>query len=151
MNNLVLGIVAALATGMLIGTQSSIGSRVGAVIGPIPTGIGMNVFGGMLAGLLFIFLRINQGSEAWRIPGKEVWLLIIAGALGIMIITGISFSLPRTGVTAGIAALILGQLLVSTVVDTTGWGAADPIPLSSQRILGLFVMAIAVYLLLPSE
>lgn len=151
MNNLVLGIIGALVTGMLIGTQSSIGSRVGEVIGPIPTGIVMNMFGGMLAGLLFILLRLNQGSHAWRIPGKEIWLLIIAGALGIMIITGVSFSLQRTGVTAGIAALILGQLLVSTMVDTTGWGGAEPIPLSGQRILGLLVMGIAVYLLLPRQ
>ena len=151
LNTLVLGVAGALVTGILIGTQSSIGSRVGEVIGPLPTGILMNVFGGMLAGLLFIFLRLNQGSQAWQIPGREIGMLVIAGGLGVLIITGVAFSLQRTGVTAGIAALILGQLLISTVVDTTGWGGAEPIPLNGQRIMGLIVMALAVYLLLPRQ
>jgi uncharacterized membrane protein YdcZ (DUF606 family) len=54
-------------------------------------------------------------------------------------------------VTAGVAAIILGQLLVSVIVDTIGWGGAEPIPLSLRHIVGLAIMAIAVYLLLPRD
>jgi uncharacterized membrane protein YdcZ (DUF606 family) len=74
-------------------------------------------------------------------------MLAIAGALGIAIITGVAFSLQRTGV----AIIILGQLVVSVIVDTRGVGGVEPIPLSVQRVAGLLVMAVAVFLLMPRE
>jgi transporter family-2 protein len=76
-------------------------------------------------------------------------MLLVAGLLGIGIVMGVAFSLSKVGVTAGIAALIMGQLLVSIIVDTSGWGGVEPIPLSPSRIVGLFVMGLAVYLLVP--
>ena len=76
-------------------------------------------------------------------------MVAVSGTLGILIITGLSFSLQRAGVAAGLATIILGQLIVSIIVDTRGIGGAEPIPLTIPRIGGLFVMAIAVYLLMP--
>jgi len=78
-------------------------------------------------------------------------MLIIAGALGIMIITGVSFSLQKAGVAAGLATLILGQMVVSVIIDARGLGGAAPIPITWPRILGLLVMAAGVYLLLPKK
>ncbi len=151
MNPLYIGIFGAVVTGIFIGTQATLSGRIGEMIGPVPTGLFMNLMGGAIAGVLLLILRVSQGAEAWQVPGRALSMLILGGALGVVIIMGVSFSIQRTGVTAGIAALILGQLLVSTIVDATGWGGAEPIPLSGQRILGLVVMAFAVYLLLPRK
>jgi transporter family-2 protein len=76
-------------------------------------------------------------------------MLLVSGTLGILVITGVSFSLQRTGVTAGLAAILMGQLLVGLIADSTGLGGVDPIPFEFRRVLGLGVMALAVYLLLP--
>jgi uncharacterized membrane protein YdcZ (DUF606 family) len=46
---------------------------------------------------------------------------------------------------------LLGQLLVSTIVDATGLSGQAPIPITWQRVLGLLVMALAIYLILPRD
>ncbi len=149
-NVLVLGAFSALATGMAIGIQAAFSSRIGGVIGPSRTGLLTNLFSGVVAGALLILVySLTRAEQSWQIPGGTWVMLIISGALGILVITGVSFSLQRTGVTAGLAAILMGQLLVGLIVDTTGLGGADPIPFEFRRVLGLGVMALAIYLLLP--
>jgi bacterial/archaeal transporter family-2 protein len=146
-----LGIVAALATGIAIGVQSTLTSRIGSLIGDFKTGVLMNAIGGLIAGLFFMVLLIVKGKGFWQLPGTTLVMLIIAGAIGILIITGVSFSLKNAGVAAGLATLILGQMIVSVIVDAKGWGGGAPIPITWPRILGLLVMAAGVYLLLPKK
>jgi uncharacterized membrane protein YdcZ (DUF606 family) len=146
---LVASVLAAVATGIAIGMQSTLSGRIGSLIGPVRTGLMMNIFGGLLAGGLVAMLTVAQGAHGWRMNRLAVIMLLAAGALGVMIITGVAFAIPRAGVTAGASAIILGQLLVSTIMDATGWSGAEPIPVDARRILGLAVMALAVFLLLP--
>jgi transporter family-2 protein len=54
-------------------------------------------------------------------------------------------------VTAGSAALILGQLLISMVVDSMGWTGQEVVPITWQRVLGLIVMAGGLFLLMPKN
>jgi transporter family-2 protein len=148
---LIFGILAALATGLAIGSQSTISSRIGAVIGPFRTGMLVNFTGGILAGLLLLGFTAFQGLSVWNIPSPVVTLLLVGSALGIIIITGVSFSLQLTGVAAGLATIILGQMITSLVVDAKGWGVTAPIPVTLPRVLGLVAIAIGVFLLLPRK
>lgn len=146
---LILGAFCALATGVAIGVQATLTSRAGDIIGNLRTGLLTNFLGGVLAGVVILILFLQQGSSSWKIPTTTLAMVAVSGTLGIMIITGISFSLQRAGVAAGLATIILGQLIVSVIVDTRGIGNVEPIPLTIQRIGGLFMMAAAVYMLMP--
>lgn len=148
---LFMGVIGALLTGIAIGAQSTLSSRVGTIIGSIRTGVLTNFIGGVLAGLILVVLLIINGKAYIKIPAVATLLLVIAGALGIMIITGVAFSLQRAGVAAGLATIILGQMVISLVADARGWGGAEPIPVTLPRVLGLVVMAAGVYLLLPKR
>jgi len=150
-SSVIVGVLGALATGLVIGIQSTISSRSGGLIGDLRTGLLTNAIGGVIAGLIVLLLVLRQGVGPWRPPTAVTVTLAISGILGIGIITGIAFSLQRTGVAAGIATLIAGQLVISVIVDSKGIGGVDPIPLTPQRVLGLAVMAAAVYLLLPKQ
>jgi transporter family-2 protein len=119
------------------------------MIGDVRTGLFTNFIGGVIAGAIILLLFLREGQQTWRIPGTVIIFVALSGLLGIFIITGISFSLQRAGIAAGLATVILGQLIVSTVVDTFGIGGVEAIPLSSQRILGLLVMGFGVFLFLP--
>ena len=147
----IVGVLAALATGLAIGIQATFTSRTGGLISDLRIGLLTNVFGGAFAGLIVLVLVLRQGVTAWRLPPAATVMLVIAGVLGIGIITGVAFSLQRAGVAAGIATFIAGQLVISVIVDSKGIGGVDPIPLTPQRVLGLVVMAAAVYLLLPKR
>jgi transporter family-2 protein len=148
---LIFGVIGALLTGLAIGTQSTLSSRLGTIIGSLRTGVLMNVIGGGVAGIIFIILILINGKTYAKAPPLAWLLLVIAGTLGIMIITGISFSLQRTGVAAGFATIILGQMTVSLIADAHGWGGADPVPVTIPRIFGLLIIAAGVFLLLPKR
>lgn len=148
---LIFGILGALLTGLAIGTQSTLSSRIGTIIGSLRTGVLMNLIGGGLAGLIFLILMLVNGRAYAKAPPLAWLLLTIAGALGIAIISGVSFSLQRAGVAAGLATIILGQMAVSLIADARGWGGAAPIPVTLPRILGLAFLAIGVLLLLPKR
>lgn len=146
---ILLGALGALATGLAIGVQSTITSRVGSTIGDIHTGLLTNFLGGIIAGALMGLVILRESTQSWNIPRSALGLVALSGLLGIFIITGISFSLQRAGVAAGLATVILGQMVVSIIVDSRGIGGAEPIPLTAQRVMGIFVLGLAVYLLLP--
>jgi transporter family-2 protein len=150
-STLIIGAFIALATGIAIGVQSTISSRVGSLIGGIRTGLLTNLVGGVVAGAIVLILVVIQGRNSWQLSSPAVIMLVISGSLGILIITGVSFSLQRTGVAAGLATIILGQLLISGIVDARGIGGVEPIPFTFQRVLGFAVMILAVYLLMPKE
>jgi transporter family-2 protein len=146
---IIIGAIVALFTGVAIGVQSAMASRAGGMIGEVRTGLFTNFFGGMIAGAIILLFFLREGQQTWNIPGTAIIFVAVSGLLGILIITGVSFSLQRAGIAAGLATLILGQLIVSTIVDTLGIGGVEAIPLSSQRILGLLVLGFGVYLILP--
>lgn len=81
--------------------------------------------------------------------GKVFPLIFISGLLGIGIIAGVSFSLPRSGIAAGLSVLIFGQLFVGIIVDSLGLSGSNAIPLTALRILGLVFLMVGVWLLLP--
>ena len=147
--SIIVGAFGALFTGMAIGVQSTITSRAGSVIGDVRTGLLTNFLGGAIAGAIILLLFLREGPQTWRIPGIVIGFVALSGLLGIFIITGISFSLQRAGIAAGLATVILGQLVVSTIIDTFGIGGVEAIPLSFRRIIGLLIMGFGVFLLLP--
>ncbi len=108
-STLVVGALAALATGLAIGVQSTLSSRLGPMIGNLRTGLLMNLSGGTLAGLLVAGLVCWQGWGIIQLPRPAVTMLVAAGALGVAIVTGVTFSLQRTGVAAGLAGLNSGS------------------------------------------
>ncbi len=147
--SIITGALVALLTGIAIAVQSTMTSRVGGIIGDIRTGILTNTMGGIAAGSLMLIWLLREGPEVWKVPPVVIGVTALSGILGVLIITGISFSLQRAGVAAGLASIILGQLVISFIVDSFGIGGAEPIPISSARILGILVSGVGVYLLLP--
>jgi len=147
--SIITGAVLATLTGMSIAVQSTITSRVGAQLGDIRTGILTNTMGGVIAGGMMLVWLLREGPEIWKVPPVLIGATAVSGLLGVLIVSGISFSLQRAGVAAGLAGVIFGQLLLSSVIDSLGIGGVDPIPFSLTRVLGLLVTGFGVYLLLP--
>ena len=151
LKTVIIGTIAALITGIAIGMQATLTSRAGSIIGSVKTGLMTNLIGGTIAGIIILILLISKGTAAWKIPVTPLFLMTTAGLLGVLIVTGVSFSLQKVGITAGLATIILGQMLLSIIIDTKGIGAVDPIALSFQRIAGLLLLGVSIYLLLPKK
>ena len=147
-----IAIFAALASGVAIGTQSSLTSSAGKVAGPILTGLLINFSGGVAAGLILFVIFIQKGNTLFLGIQAPTWgMIFVAGLLGIGIIAGVAYSLPKIGIAAGLSTIIAGQMTVAVLVDTFGLTGGEPIPLSLSRIGGLALLALGTWAILPKS
>lgn len=150
MKNLVLlGVLVAIGTGILIGSQATLTTRSSTLVGPVKAGMMMTLGSGAVGLLVSFILAVWARQPVWDMPARPFVMLFIAGALGVIIVVGMAFALGQVGVTAGLASILLGQMLVSVLADALGWGTGQPIPVTAARVLGLVVLGLAVYLLVP--
>jgi bacterial/archaeal transporter family-2 protein len=142
----------AVLSGLAIGLQVTLNGLTGRLIGARNTGLLVNASGGLIALLLILVLALTRQGIAWSQITRLTWMQVgLAGLLGIGIIMGIAFALPRVGVAAGLASVLLGQLAFAIVIDTLGWGGGTPIPLTLSRLAGLLLVLIGAWLLLPKS
>jgi len=144
-----LTLIIAILCGLAIGTQSSLNSASGKLTGAVLTGLLVNFLGGMAAGVILMGIYLRRGGGVFTgIHGTTLWIMIAAGLLGIGIITGIAYALPKIGVAAGLSAIIAGQMVVALIVDTLGIAGGEPIPLTSIRIAGIGLLTLGTWALL---
>lgn len=150
--SLIVALVVALASGLAIGSQSSLTNASGRLAGATLTGLLINFLGGISAGVVLLAITMRQGTGfLTEIRGPTLAIIFIAGLLGIGIITGVAYSLPKVGVAAGLSTLIAGQMFVGVIVDTLGLVDGQHIPLTWSRVIGLVLLALAIWALLPKK
>ncbi len=153
---IIASVVAALITGTAIALQSSASGRAGLMIGPIRTGLLINVMGGSTAILIILVLWLSgnwPAHSAFIQPDgsllSNVYVLtLLGGWFGVTIVSGVAFSVQGVGVTAGLSAIILAQLLAGSILDAIG-GAGITAAFDLRRLAGILAMAFGVWLLLP--
>jgi bacterial/archaeal transporter family-2 protein len=144
MNSIAFSIILALLTGALIAVQSSWSGVVGKQLGALNANLVGLVLGGTLS-LVILALKRGVSGEAFA---SSFGYLIGLSVSSILIGTSISFVVQRLGVTTSLTGLLLGQLLVALLIDTLGWGGTV-IPLETKRLVGLVLLSVVVYLLVP--
>lgn len=141
----------AVLCGLTIGVQSTLNSISGKTVGALLTGLLVNFMAGSAAFVLLALLYARRGGAAFSaLQAPALGVIALAGLLGVAIITGMAYALPRTGLGAGLAAIIAGQMAVGVLVDTLGLAGGEPIPLSLARIGGLALLALGTWAILPN-
>jgi transporter family-2 protein len=145
-------LIVALFSGLAIGVQSTLIGVAGRNTGAIITGLLVNIAAGLGAGLLLLAVYVYQGnSTVSGINMPTAGVILAAGLLGIGIISGIAYALPRIGVAAGLSMIITGQMAMGVLVDSLGLSDGEPIPLSWARIGGLALLALGTWLIVPKD
>lgn len=143
-------LVVALFSGLAIGIQSSLIGAAGKKTGAILTGLLVNAFAGAAAGLILVIVYVRQGNTAFTaIQAPTLRVIAVAGLLGVGIIAGIAYALPKIGVAAGLSMIITGQMAMGVMVDTFGLVDGQPIPLNWVRIGGLGLLALGTWFIVP--
>ena len=101
-------------------------------------------FGGGVLLLIIATLTVGDGNILMA-THAEPWQLIsgLYGAYGVLIIT---FAAPVLGIALTLTITMLGQIVMGTMVDTFGWFAVEPSPLSALRIVGAAFVAAGIVL-----
>ena len=143
-------LIVALFSGLAIGVQSTLISVAGKNTGAMLTGLLVNAFAGLAAGLILFVVYFRQGNTVFSaIQAPTLGAIVVAGLLGIGIISGIAFALPKIGVAAGLSMIITGQMAMGVLVDTFGFADGQPIPLNWARVGGLVLLALGTWLIVP--
>ena len=131
-----------LAGGIAVGLQSPLASIISQRLGPLESVFIVHI-GGALAALLFLLFYNGGKLGQWK---SLPWYTLIAGIFGLVVISAVSYIIPRVGVAASIIIIVAGQLLVGTVLDNFGWLGAAQKSLEPTRLLGLAVVMLGVWL-----
>jgi bacterial/archaeal transporter family-2 protein len=148
--SILIALLVAALSGVAIGVQASLNTAAGRMTGATLTGLLVNATGGAAAGVILAMIYLRRGGASFAsLNVTSMGIIIIAGLLGIAIITGVAYSFPKTGVAAGAAAVITAQMAVAFTVDTLGLAGGQPVPLSWMRLAGIGLLALGTWAILP--
>ncbi|MGL5290656.1 MAG: DMT family transporter [Vibrionaceae bacterium] len=130
-------VLLAIASGMALSAQAAINGQLGAKVGVIESALLTFGMGTVITGLLIFFFEPSYDATLLTVPK---WKL--AGALfGIIYMIVIVAAVPKVGVAIATVATVLGQMIMSLVIDTLGWLDNAPIALNYWRVLAMICIA----------
>ena len=141
MTSIIIIIAVGLIGGIAIGLQSPMSSLIAQRLGIFESVFIVHLGGALIAviPLLIYGSKLNQ----WR---SVPWYALGAGFFGLIVITALSYMIPRIGVAGAITTLIAGQLLMGTILDHYGLLGAAIKPLDISGVIGLSVVLFGVWL-----
>lgn len=145
-----LGVIIAAITGMMFGGITTIEGYVGRSVGAVNASLIEHALAAVVAVPAVIFLYM-RGTLTWEGTKSIIPISAVAGMLIIVAVAGVAYAMPRVGVAAGNMAILFGQMAVAVVIDLIGIGGYEKVPLTLPRILGLVLMVVGVYLVLPKQ
>ena len=98
--------------------------------------------GGMLIGLVLVFMRGGNLGSWQAVP----WYAYSSGALGLLIVGAIGYSAPRLGLVATFTIIVSCQFMVAAVIDHFGLLGATIRPLDLSRLLGISLLLAGIWL-----
>ena len=142
MESILLIILIGLAGGIAVGLQSPLASMITQRLGIFESIFIIHIGGAILALLPLLFYSGGKLAQWRSVP----WYALGAGIFGLIVISAISYMIPRVGVAASITTIVAGQLLVGTILDHFGWLGAMGRSLDPTRAIGLAVVLVGVWL-----
>lgn len=101
--------------------------------------------GGVIVALLFLVTRQAGNLAAWR---GAPWYAFASGAMGLVIIAALSYTVPRLGTVTAFTFIVASQFIVSALFDHFGILGSAIRPLDAQRLAGVLVLLIGVWLII---
>jgi len=136
-------VIVGLLGGIAVGLQGPLSSMISQRIGTMESAFIIHL-GGTLAA--FVFLASVGGGHlgSWRtVP----WYALGAGVLGLILISAVSYTIPRLGIAATVTLIVTGQLTVGAMLDHFGMLGAAIRPLELSRLIGLGVVFVGIWLM----
>jgi transporter family-2 protein len=122
--------------GLAGGLQAPINGALGKKIGSFEGAFVSFFLGTLLLTLVFLFLGKGNVLQAFNVPKWQ----LLGGFLGAILVTSIIIAVPKIGVASAIFAVIIGQILMSLIIDHFGFFGVKRIPFDWYRVLGMALM-----------
>lgn len=138
-----LSYILALLAGAALSFEGAIYSELGKAIGQLETSFYNFFMGSIIMGLLWLFFGKGKLSYAVEAPK---WSLL-GGALGVVYLTAIVISVPFVGVGITMVSVIIGQLVMSMVIEHYGWLGSKQTSINKEKVFAVISMCVALILI----
>ncbi len=138
---LLAGVVAVVA----IATQSSFGATLSRAIGLWPTAFVVHLVGTLVA---LLPLWAFRADSQWQNLSAAPWYLYLSGAVGVLIVYTVSYTISHSSVTAGVSVILAAQLVFALLIDQFGWFGAPVQPVDLGKLAGVGLLGVGAWLVL---
>lgn len=147
------GRIIALIVGALSGSamtfQGCINSELGQKTGAVVMSLVVQLVG--LATALALFVVTGSWRRWGALRGVAWYSILGGGIIGVAIIIGVAYTIPKTGAALGISAILIAQLLTALLCDHFGLFTTTKTPLTWMRIFGTVLMIVGARLLVVTN
>ncbi len=143
MTNLIVLIIIAAIGGVAVAFQAQFTGLLDKNMGTLESVFITYGGGGALVGLIMLTQR-GANLSAWR---NAPWYTFAAGALGLVIIGTISYTVPRLGLVTAFTILVTTQFTIGALIDHFGLLGATVRPLDLSRLAGIVVLLLGTWLI----
>jgi transporter family-2 protein len=134
-----LAVVLALSAGLAGSVQAAVMGKLGQRVG-IFEAIAFSSIVAIVVAFVALLVVRQSVSGIGAAARQPVWLWT-GGALSAFIVLAITVGPPRIGVTATVAIVIAGNLVMAALIDRFGLLGNEQIALNWPRVLGLLLLA----------
>ena len=133
MNNTVMLVLIAAAGGIAVAIQ-------GQFMGLMDKGMGTKesvlITYGLGAVVMFFYVLLSPGSLNFKALSHLPWYVLTSGLLGLVIVSAISYSIPRLGLATAFTIVIAAQFILTALMEQFGWFGAETQAIHWVRVLG---------------
>jgi transporter family-2 protein len=122
--------------GLMVTVQAQMLGVVETKYGPYVAGAVTFILGGVIGAVILAMIRPDFSE--WRAVPWWAWL---GGLAGLAVVTGISFAIPRIGISPTLTIVIAAQLVVAVVLEHFGLLGVARRPLDA-RVVGIAIVAL---------
>ncbi len=144
MENLFLVLAVGLAGGVAVGLQGPLTSMMSERLGTMESIFIVHLGGAILAGLPLLVAR-GGNLGAWR---SVPWYALAAGALGLVVLGGVSYTIPRIGVATTVTLIVVAELITGALLDHFGLLGATVRLLDPARVIGILILFAGTWLIM---
>ncbi|MEW4370357.1 DMT family transporter [Paenibacillus kandeliae] len=135
---------AAVIAGMSLSIEAAIGGALGEHIGELESTYYIFIIGAMATFLVTLFFGKGNLKQIFTVPR---WNLT-GGLLGVVYLGLLVISVTLIGVGVSVTAVIVGQIIMSILIEHFGWLGVEKIPLNANRLAAVVLLAVSFILIL---
>jgi transporter family-2 protein len=129
--------IAALIAGTAVALQATLLGILGRRVGVLAA----TAIAAMVGAVLILAIALVADREGIGAGIRQsIWWWLLVGALGVAVLTVLTYAPPRIGTFGTFALLIGGQLAASVLIDTVGLFGVQRFPLAATRMVGLVLV-----------
>lgn len=128
--------------------SGSLGSK---IHNPVLAAVVLFALGFFVSVLIFVFTQGLPKLSDFNVAGGIPVKYFLGGLFVFFYVITITLIGPRFGIGNAVAFVLLGQLVSMTIIDHFGLFSALTFPITPRRIIGLVLMALAVFLVVKKN